>query len=118
MPKFKEVVDVEGSHYGVRFICPGCKMSHVLPTQYTHERHAVPRWHFNGDYDAPVLSPSIAARGAIKLDEPDETKDWDDKAICHSFVGINGAAPGEIIFLSDCTHALAGQVVPLPEMEL
>jgi hypothetical protein len=41
---------------------------------------------------------------------------WDINWVCHSFIGINGAKPGEIIFLSDCTHALAGQVRPLPEL--
>ncbi|MCZ4340562.1 hypothetical protein O4H52_03015 [Sphingomonadaceae bacterium G21617-S1] len=30
-------------------------------------------------------------------------------AVCHSFV-----RNGQIEFLSDCTHALAGQTVPLP----
>ena len=35
--------------------------------------------------------------------------------VCHSFVGCNGAQPGEIIFLPDSTHHLAGQVRPLPE---
>ncbi|MCL4695464.1 MAG: hypothetical protein KJ023_00155 [Burkholderiaceae bacterium] len=32
------------------------------------------------------------------------------RSVCHSFVGCNGAQPGQIVFLSDCTHALAGQV--------
>lgn len=30
-------------------------------------------------------------------------------AVCHSFI-----RDGQIQFLSDCTHALAGQTVPLP----
>ena len=36
--------------------------------------------------------------------------------VCHSFVGCNGALPGQIIFLSDCTHDLAGQVVDLADL--
>ena len=36
--------------------------------------------------------------------------------VCHTFVGCNGAQPGEIIFLGDCTHELAGKVMPLAEM--
>ena len=28
----------------------------------------------------------------------------------------NGAQPGEVIFLSDCSHALAGTVQPLPDL--
>lgn len=35
---------------------------------------------------------------------------------CHTFVGCNGAQPGQIIYLGDCSHALAGQVRPLAEM--
>jgi hypothetical protein len=31
---------------------------------------------------------------------------------CHSFL-----VDGQIQFLGDCTHALAGQTVPLPEIE-
>jgi hypothetical protein len=26
--------------------------------------------------------------------------------VCHSFMSCNGAAPGQIVFLGDCTHAL------------
>lgn len=39
----------------------------------------------------------------------------DAPRICHSFVSCNGAQPGEIVFLSDSTHHLAGQVRPLPD---
>lgn len=35
---------------------------------------------------------------------------------CHTFVGCNGAQPGEVIFLGDCTHALAGTVQPFPDL--
>jgi hypothetical protein len=57
-------------------------------------------WGWNGDLERPVLSPSML----IKLEYPDKTR------VCHTFVGCNGAQPGEIIFLSDCTDALAGKV--------
>lgn len=43
------------------------------------------------------------------LDPDDDPKDWQDE-VCHSFV-----RNGVIEFLSDCTHALKGQHVPLPD---
>jgi len=109
--KFKNVENTDGTHYGVTFKCPGCAMSHTLPNQNSRPDYVGPRWTFNGDYAKPTLSPSISARGAMKLDEPDETKDWDADAICHSFV-----TDGRIQFLGDCTHALAGQTVDLPDV--
>ena len=60
-------------------------------------------WQFNGDLDQPTLAPSILSRF-----------DWGPKRearVCHSFVRA-----GRIEFLSDCTHALAGQTVDLPEI--
>ncbi|UQN09386.1 hypothetical protein M1R55_22785 (plasmid) [Deinococcus sp. QL22] len=62
-------------------------------------------WTWNGDTGKPVLSPSAL----VTLKYPDKTH------VCHTFVGCNGAQPSEIIFLSDCTHHLAGQVRELPD---
>lgn len=123
--KVERVDSVGGALYGYRFRCPGCGNEHLLPTQDTPgEVHA--RWTFNGDVSNPVFSPSILARGdRIKYDDKGEwTGEWEldehGKTIpyvCHSFVGINGAAPGFIQFLGDCTHALANQVVELPDIK-
>jgi hypothetical protein len=103
------------------FWCPGCKEGH----QVQIGEGPSPRWGFNGDYDKPTFSPSILVRG-VRLDMPDEELDrildtynlpedrervLADKRIntvCHSFV-----KGGQIQFLGDCTHALAGQTVPL-----
>jgi hypothetical protein len=82
---------------GLSFRCEGCGGFHSVTTT------GPGAWSWNGDKDKPVLSPSML----IKLDYPDRTH------VCHTFVGCNGAQPGEIIYLSDCTHALAGQVRPL-----
>lgn len=83
------------------FHCPGCGYAHTLrvvdvPGQSDDQ------WQWNGDVDEPVFTPSV-------MHHPGKGK------TCHSFVGCNGAQPGEIVFLSDSTHALAGKVVPLPE---
>jgi hypothetical protein len=68
-----------------------------------------PHWGFNGDFDHPVLTPSVLQSST----QGPEHKPY----VCHSFVGCNGAAPGQIAFLGDCTHALKGQTVDLPEIE-
>lgn len=83
------------SRAGLSFHCPGCDLPHTVTTT------GPGAWSWNGDREQPVLSPSVLVQGGPHL--------------CHSFVGCNGAQPGEIVFLSDCTHALAGQVRPLPE---
>ena len=46
--------------------------------------------------------------------DDDETIIGQD-VLCHSYVGINGAKPGQIIYLNDSQHYLAGKVVDLPE---
>lgn len=105
MARFGTSVDRHGRFVGIQFMCPGCKRVHALYTQDTPAEWTGPRWQFNHDLDKPVLSPSILAR-------------WDNSKgprVCHSFVGCNGAQPGEIIFLGDCTHELAGKTVPLLE---
>ena len=104
------------------FRCPGC-----------HEAHQVsvgdgpgPRWQWNGNVERPTFSPSIlvtgadfteagraayeawCAAGCPKGGVPAEGFERRDTR-CHSFV-----RDGQIEFLGDCTHALAGQTVPLP----
>jgi hypothetical protein len=52
---------------------------------------------FNGDFDKPTLTPSLLYQGfALR---------------CHSYV-----TDGRIQYLSDCSHALVGQTIDLPEL--
>ena len=88
--------------------CPGCFA--MAQAQYPHE----PRYwmlcaihcfsdkvhQFNGNLDAPTLSPSLLVTG--KQDA--NSNPWR----CHSFVN-----DGKIQFLGDCTHPLANQTVDL-----
>lgn len=99
----------------VAFKCPGCREGHVVRVDPV--LGAV--WSFNGNGDAPTFSPSILVRGKqLERDaEGQWTGEWvrgpDGKAldgVCHSFV-----TDGRIQFLDDCTHALAGQTVDLPD---
>lgn len=87
---------VEGER--LMFRCPGCKSMHMVP--YGHGPG--PRWTWNGNADRPTFEPSIL----VTWRDPDgELRD----EICHSFV-----RDGQIQFLGDCTHAMAGQTVAIP----
>jgi hypothetical protein len=84
---------VSAGHIG--FHCPGCNTAHVVPVEGSHA------WQWNGSLETPTLQPSILYNvGGLNPTVP----------ICHSFV-----TDGRIQFLADCTHALAGQTVDIPE---
>lgn len=115
-------VRIENGHAAFR--CPGCNLFHNLPV--AGQANA---WQFNGDADRPTLTPSILSRGGCcyepewhqqerRRPDPEECDKGNPDAdgismchVCHSFV-----RDGRIEFLSDCTHALAGQTVDLPEV--
>lgn len=90
-------------------------MRHTMQVDWTPpgmERSALCKavpWTFNGDLDRPVFGPSLLVRS--------ELGEARTPYVCHSFIGCNGAQPGQITFLGDCTHALAGQTIDLPDVE-
>lgn len=86
----------EGDSY--YFTCPGCDFPHEIVTR----RRSVggPEWEFNGSLVSPTFTPSLLVRWSHG---PDHVL-----RVCHSYI-----TDGKIRFLSDCTHALAGQEVPL-----
>jgi hypothetical protein len=67
------------------------------------------RWHWNGDSEKPTLSPSILQTCGPYPEGSSRSGKTD---VCHCFV-----RDGVIEFLGDCTHALAGKTMPLPEIE-
>jgi hypothetical protein len=85
---------------GQVFHCPGCESTHAL-----NSHPGGPRWDYNGDADRPAFHPSVLV--TTRWSRHDVTMKDD---ICHSFV-----KDGRIQFLPDCTHALAGQTVEIPE---
>lgn len=102
---------------GLMFWCPGCDEAHVVKTG----AGSGPRWGYNGNPDAPTFTPSVLLKVGHYC-QGQEGKDcwctYEERigqpapfkcAICHSFV-----TDGRIQFLGDCTHALAGQTVELP----
>lgn len=97
------------------FRCPGCDEAHIV---YVEPRDG-PAWGFNGDLQRPTFTPSILVTWeygyppvTAKNFSEYQRSPWEQetrKAVCHSFV-----TDGQIQFLDDCTHALAGKTVPLP----
>ena len=86
------------------FKCPGCKTTHYVQ----HGSDIGPNWGWNGCVDAPTFTPSVL----VTYNGADAGKDGAPPAVCHSFV-----TDGRIQFLGDCTHALAGQTVDLPDFD-
>lgn len=99
------------------FWCPGCGHAHAI----TYGGNG---WSWDGNVERPTFSPSILVRNGHYADgkRGEENGCWctynaehpNDPSIftcgiCHSFV-----KDGQIQFLGDCTHALAGQTVPIP----
>lgn len=94
-------VDDHGVTYdALMFVCPGCAAAegegtglHLLPV---NSETKTPSWQWNGDLEAPTLSPSILSQGACR---------------CHSYL-----RDGVFEFLSDSDHPLSGQSVPMPDL--
>lgn len=81
-------------------LCPACGFEHSFQVDLEgHGLHKSDRWSFDGNYEKPTFSPSMLSNG----DKSDEYKPR-----CHSFLK-NGVWE----YLSDCTHELAGQHVPM-----
>jgi hypothetical protein len=93
----------------VLFWCPGCSEGHQV---------YIGTWTWNGSLDLPTFTPSVLIRGNQwpKDEYPEYHKaahgsvPAGGETVCHTFV-----TDGRIQFLGDCTHALAGQTVDLPE---
>lgn len=75
------------------FWCPGCDSPHAPVIE------GASPWIWNGDRERPTLQPSILVTDGAG-------------SRCHTFV-----TDGQIQFLGDCTHALAGQTVPIPDWQ-
>ncbi|MGR3463608.1 DUF6527 family protein [Limimaricola sp.] len=96
----------------VGFMCPGCGTMH----QVRVDGEGRPHWDWNGDADAPTFSPSVLVQGTAWPTDDEHQRIMAGETIelpparCHSFV-----RDGRIQFLNDCTHALAGRTVDLPD---
>lgn len=113
-------IDPDGRPFGVRIKCPGCGDLHVLPIVSGYGA----RWTWNGNIERPTFSPGARFRNGHYAEDretsspagcyctdADDARPWGCYR-CHGFI-----RDGRIQFLADCTHALAGQTVDLPEIE-
>lgn len=98
------------------FWCPGCQEHHWIDST----------WQITGGDVAPTFSPSVLVTSGhyvpgfvpgkdcwctYNANHPTEPSHFSCRR-CHSFV-----RSGQIEFLSDCTHQLAGQTVPMSDLE-
>lgn len=119
--KLKRAESPAGGGTTYVFFCPGCKDHH----QVWVGQPGRPSWEFNGDMGRPTFSPSLLITTGCKTsrhkpgdncwctynaENPDQPAPFKCER-CHSFV-----RDGRIQFLTDCTHALAGQTVDLPDL--
>lgn len=81
------------------FWCPGCDMLHGVRVRRDALRPTEPVWWWNQDVLSPSLRPSVHIR-------------WGGDKVCHFFV-----VEGDLQFLSDCTHHLAGKTAPMLDVE-
>ncbi len=114
MSAFGVLRKVEGGC--VTFWCPGCKGAHVIQVEGPHA------WGFNGDGDKPTFAPSVLVTSGHYAEGwkgpgcwctfttlfPQYPPNPYKCGICHSFV-----TDGNIQFLADSTHELAGKTVAL-----
>lgn len=98
----------DGTGNALMFWCPGCDGAHAIQ----HGEGAGPRWGWNGNAEKPTFTPSILVRYPANPNAIEQFKEWRTERVCHSFV-----TDGRIQFLGDCTHALAGQTVDLPDWD-
>ncbi len=112
-------VQTSGGGSGFHFFCPGCQETHLVVTSGPGAL-----WKYDGNPAEPTFSPSVLAFSGHHLpghtgrcwcnwreEHPDKPGPFSCYR-CHSFV-----IAGSIQFLPDCTHALAGKSVPLPDMD-
>ena len=102
----------------LHFWCPGCDEIHGVAVG----AGPGPRWNWNGNAEKPTFAPSILVRNGhyvpghenqcwctYNAEHPENPSKF-TCGVCHSFV-----TDGRIQFLDDCTHALAGKTVDLPD---
>lgn len=101
----------------VSWWCPGCQRRHGVPLKLAGDVY----WEWNGSLEAPTLAPSVLVYGHQELIDSDLPWGEEEGQLlhpsnkrmtprCHTFI-----RNGQIEFLGDCTHELAGQTVQMTE---
>lgn len=103
---------------GYAYWCQGCEGMHVVRTD------GAGAWGFDGNLEHPTFTPSVLITSGhyapgwkgpscwctYNAERPDRPAPFKCER-CHTFI-----TAGEVLFLHDCTHALAGQTLPLPDL--
>ena len=94
---------------GLAHWCPACEGMHQFALDGKNSSGA--QWTWDGNVEMPSFSPSMN----IRVNMPDMRGYQPDamNSVCHYFLKA-----GVIQYLGDCTHAMKGQNVPLPELPL
>lgn len=108
--KLRKIVGGPGSGFsGFVHWCPACQEVH----QYATENQNGPKWTFNGNFEQPSFTPSMLIRWGRFADpnwKPDDGEEDTYSGVCHYFI-----TDGKIAYCGDCTHAMKGQTVDLPD---
>lgn len=80
----------------IRLCLPGPMPNRILPIR-KHDS-VRPSWEWNGSTESPTVRPSVLTT--------------DGTHTCHSWI-----TDGQVAFLGDCTHELAGHTVCLLDVE-
>ena len=88
--------------------CPGCDDLHGVEVT-----EPARRWEWDGNREAPTITPSILVSGVqwaaeFPFHKPQHPVAAGAPTVCHSYV-----RSGRWEFLGDCSHALAGQTVSM-----
>jgi hypothetical protein len=101
MPQVSRVLrkwtDAKGRH-GITWWCPGCRHAHSVAT----DGGAGPVWDFDGNLEAPTISPSFRKFIPAMPDHP-RPEYRAERTTCHIWLKA-----GVIEFLNDCRHELRG----------
>lgn len=132
MPMIGKYLRQVGARAGYQIWCPACERPHYLAvydvpgtgqaarttTMFDPEGSMVTletpesRYSFNDDFDAPTFEPDLLIHTGRMIDADHVPSPEDPPEVCHSDI-----TDGAWRFRESCTHALAGQVVPLVEWE-
>lgn len=88
----------EATHVELRIPGPFFPRRH-LPVILKGSRDGTHAWTWNGDTEKPTLRPSVLTEN--------------NSGRCHSWIN-----DGVVQFLQDCSHELAGQSIPLLDVEI
>lgn len=117
MNEYLRITEPRNGRQQILIWCPGCEELHspsILAPDSGDYSGPTWDWGHNTDPSVFTLSPSLLVGGVQWPEDHDFYKPTHAKVIagepivCHSFI-----KNGQWEFLSDCTHHLVGQTVPL-----